>query len=127
MPFAEVKVTPKENGSLNVFVRFDGCATLPEVKEYLNKVEDVYKKNTRFRIIYDATCIGWISKALVDEQVTFMRKHDEDTKRLIERCAIVINSSVAKGMLDLIFIAKPPACELKVFRTVEEARNWMKK
>lgn len=125
-----VKIEQREDKTQNilkVIVRFSGTPTDEEMIDYLRFVGDIYKLNHPFIIIYDASEIGMLTLAQVYKQADFMRARDADTRRLIKCCAIILTSQIAKTMLNTVFTLKPPACKLDVFKTMEEAKIWIKK
>jgi hypothetical protein len=125
VPFAQVKAV-KENNELKVIVRFEGCPTDQELDDYLNEVGKIYLEELPFYILYDARNVGLLTPSQIKKQVTFMRNHDQQTRRLIKRCAIVVTSSWARTALDAIFKLKPAACDLKIVQTFEDAQRYLR-
>lgn len=126
LTFVQIKIVSKPNRVTKVLVRFDGtsCCDLG-VDSYLKSMSKVYEKEQPFVVIYDATTIGRIPMTLVNKQASFMRKYDHITKNYLLRCAVVLTSEWARKSLKLLFMLKPPACTLKTFCKIDEAKAWI--
>ena len=125
--FVQFKVVRKHKHVTKVIVRFtDTSCCEASVDSYLQNMSTVYERKEPFVVIYDATQIGRIPLTLVNKQANFMRKYDQITKKYLLRCAIVLTSEWARKTLKFLFTLKPPACDLKTFYTIDEAKNWIK-
>lgn len=123
--FAEIKVKD-ETELTKVIVRLRGIPKDNEMEQYLDYLNSVYQANKLFLIIYDASDIGMLSLSQIHKQADFMRSRDAETRRLIKKCAIVLTSAWARTALATLFTLKPPACDLKVVDSMEEARKFLK-
>jgi hypothetical protein len=125
-PFAVIECKETAD-NCKITCTFTGIPKDNEMDRYLADIGAIYKKEKSFDLLYDATNIGMVPPASIQKQVRFMRSKDSDTKKLVRKCAIIIKSPFARAALDGIFHIKPPACELCVFPTREEAISWMRK
>ncbi len=116
----------EENEILKVIVRLSGKPTDLEMDDYLAHITKIYELNHPFYIIYDGTDIGILSLAQVYKQADFMRTKDQDTRRLIKKCAIILTSMTARMTLNTLFTLKPPACKLEVFYNMTQAKLYLK-
>ncbi len=123
---AFVNIETRQSDMLKVIVRFTGKPTDQEMDDYLAHITKIYELNLPFLILYDGTDIGMLSMAQVYKQADFMRKKDEDTRRLIKKCAIVLTSTPARITLDTVFALKPPACKLQIFQDMETAKSFLR-
>lgn len=126
--FAQVEKRYIEDKKIwKVIVRFHGLpANTQEVTNYLTEVEKIYSKNEKFCMLYDASTIGIPNYAYVKQQIDFMRQKDDETKKLMICCAIIAPSSGLVNLINLIFLAKKPATEVKVCKSMSEAKDFFK-
>ena len=96
-----------------------------ELTAYLQEMEEVYSRSRPFQILYNASHVGVPSAQQLKQQVSFMRRFDECTRRLVDKCAIVVTSMVARASLRTIFLLKPPACPMSVFSTLSDAKEYL--
>ncbi len=130
MAFAQVLTKKEEpDGLLKVYVRFSNQSPTNEmIDKYLSEIEDVYNQKRKFIVLYDASDISiMIGPAQLYRQVAFMQKKDAETREYLLRCAIVITSPFVKALLDGVFALKSPACELKIFNNVIDAKAFLQK
>ncbi len=125
MTFAQIQ-EKEDNGFLKIMIRFCGTPTDNELHEYLYKVKCIYDRNIPFYILYDACDIGMLSPSQISQQVQFMRNHDIQTKKLIQKCGICVSTTWAQVTLDCIFKIKSPACPLKIFTDLEKAKDYLR-
>lgn len=112
---------------MRVVVKFFGVPCCErDMDAFLRDVDEIYKKDQEFLILYDATQVGFVGASMVQKQIAFMRGHDEETRRLIKKCAVVVNTTFASAIVNGIFAVKPPACPLKVFADVDAAKQYLK-
>jgi len=116
----------KENEIIKVIVRFSGKPTDSEMNDYLAHITKIYELNHPFYIIYDGTDVGLLTPTQVYKQADFMRTKDQDTRRLIIKCAIILTSMTARMTLNTLFTLKPPACKLEVFDNMTQAKIYLK-
>jgi len=127
MGFAEVKTRDETSSLMKVVVRFNGVPENDiELHEYFQEIQKVYDYHVKFVILYDASALGLLNLTHIHKQAEFMRKHDDQTRELVIRCAIVLTSKMLRGALDLLFKLKAPACELQLFGTMAEAQDWLR-
>jgi hypothetical protein len=110
-----------------VIVKFEnspGCVA--DVQQYLDKLKIIYDAQKPFIILYDASCIGWLSWEHIMLQADFMKDMEGATKHLMKRAAIVVSGSVARGLLKALFAIVKPACPLEIFNNVKDARTYLK-
>lgn len=125
MTFATLAYREDHRGKNKVIVKFVGSPD-DSMDEYLMQLDAIYKKKQKFYLLYDASHIGGITYTQVNKQAAFMRERDQDTRELVIKCAIVLTSDIARMMLDGLFVLKKPACPLQVFRTMEEAKDFLR-
>ena len=122
IPFATVA----QKGN-RVIVKFVGKPKhVDDIMDYLNKIKQIYDKNEKFIILYNALYVGALSMKNLKVQADFMRKYEEKTKRLMVRAAVVVNGKAQKLMLQSLFKFKKPACPLKVFDSVNKATDYLR-
>ena len=83
-------------------------------------------KNDEFNLLYDITNITNIPFNLIIKHIKLMKTRNENIKLLLKKCAIVLNSSIAENLVQLIFKLKPPICDVKIFNTKKDAKIWLK-
>ena len=125
--FVHVKVLRGVDVCTKVFVRFVGtnCCTL-SVDRYLSEMATVYADKKPFQVLYDATEVGRLPLYTIQKVAAFMRRFDDLTRLYLQKCAITISSEWARAALTTLFIIKVPACPLKTFTTVGEAKTWLR-
>lgn len=96
-----------------------------EFDQYLQWVESFYDQKKPFKVLFDGSAVSFQCMRYVHEQVAFMRRNEENTKKYMKRAAIVVSSSIAKQIVELIFRLKPPATPMKIFNDLEEAWLWL--
>lgn len=113
---------------VRVVVRFSGSPCCEKnMQKFFEQLSEVYKLQRKMRIIYDATQVGIVNPSLLSLQVKDMRARDGETRRLVERCGVVVSSSLVQGIVASIFKLKPPACPLEIFDTFEAAKMYCSK
>ena len=121
-----VNKEPDKKTIRKVMVKFIGSPCCPhETMVYLQKMAGVYGKKEPFVVLYDASTIGMVGADVVKQQAVFMRNHDNQTKMYMLRCAIVLDSLLAKQILNTLFVMKPPACQLKLFKNTCTAKKYL--
>ncbi len=112
---------------LKVEIKFNGkpcCGN--EIDEYLQKVQKIYLQKRKCQILYDATHIGIITnKTYLGKLIGFMRSFDEDTKKYVDRAAIVVCDKTVRSILKGIFLVKPPSCPLQIVTSVQRAKVFL--
>jgi hypothetical protein len=117
----------EEDMKLRVIVKYKGSpVSNEEIDMYLKKLHEIYKLKKNFVIMYDVRNIGIVMPAQLMRQVTFMRARDDETKKLVERCAVVVSTQVARITISTLFKLKPPACPLQVLDSLDHAKNYLK-
>ncbi len=127
MSFAEIKI--KEGDALlKVFVKFGSESPTNEaLDDYLNEIAKVYDRKCEFVILYDASNISmFITPTQLVRQSQFMRKRDQETRKYLVRCAIVMTSTVVRVMLQNLLKLKPAACELEIFDSLSAAQDYLR-
>ncbi len=128
LPFAQVEEKfDEETNCWKVLVRFNGAPKNDiDVQDYLKKIDFVYQRDKPFAILYDASKITIPSTSAIEQQVTFMRQKDSATRKLVRCCAIVAPSAILVKILQAMFLLKKPACKLQIFKTMKEAKDFLK-
>ena len=126
VPFANISVSD-ETTITKVIVKFTGkpCCDM-EMKTYLSSIGELYIKNKMFQILYDASEVGIPSSAQLRQQSEFMRHHDDQSQKILRNVAIVVKSTIARQMLNGLFLLKTPACPLEVFSDMIQAKLYLK-
>ena len=120
MPFAAVR----QKGN-RVIVRFVNAPTCDEdVTSYLEDLRHIYDQNQKFIILYDALEASRVSMRHLKMQADFMHEQADRTQGLMVRAAIVLNP-VMKVILDMLFSLRRPACEYRVFSSLDEAKSYL--
>jgi hypothetical protein len=120
--FAKVK----QSGN-NVAVIFTGApATDVTCTEYLKLLEEVYAKNSKFFILYDARRLGSVPWSQIMKQANFMKEKEDLTRRLMVRAAIVVSSSFARFILKSLFKIRKPAAPLQIFMELDAAKTYLR-
>ena len=129
MSFADIKVDIKADNEPNIVTcTFTGVpATKENITSYLLSIDTIYKKKQKFILLYDARLIkkSTITFDHICRQAKFMRDKDEETRKFVEMCAIVICPET-KSILKLLFRLKQPACKLKICTDLNTANNYIK-
>jgi hypothetical protein len=112
-------------GKTLIWVVFSGSPTKDDARIYLAQLDTIYDRHCDFSIIYDATNIGRIRTVFFLQQVESMKKHDQDTRKHMERCVIVVKNKPMEFLLNTLFKLKPSACrDIKVFYEHQIRRAW---
>lgn len=96
-----------------------------DFKQYLDNLMELYGRGNKFRIMFDASEIGAVSFKYILRQVDFMKKNEVSTMRYLHKCAIVVVSDMARGLVNLIFKIKPVAAPIRLFKDQQDAWNWL--
>jgi hypothetical protein len=116
-----------EDGRHRVVVKLVGVPnTDSEVATFLSELDEVYKSNTEFITLYDARAVGKVPPAVLWTIAAFLRARDDQTRERQLGVAIVLSSDFARTLLKSLFVLKPPACPLKTFSEVVEAKTWLR-
>ena len=125
MPFATVSSSEKHS-PMRVIVKFTGSPVNDAcIDDYLAKVHEIYQKNKRFVILYDARKVGHITPVHLWKQAKFMREKDGASKELIVKASVCLKGSVARQLLSSLFVLKPPVVPLQVFEDIAEAKKYL--
>lgn len=117
---------PGSDQVLKVIVVFVGVPCCSATLErYMQSIEEIYRRDRRFEVLWDARRIGIPSRRVLQVQASFMQKLDPLTRRLVRCSAIVVSSKLAKNMLRVLFRMKPPACPLRIFEDLDMARAFL--
>lgn len=96
-----------------------------EFEQYLSWLRELYSAQQRFRIMFDGSSVGFGSLKYIDQQVKFMKENEDNTIKLMEKAAIVVNSPMAKQIVNIVFKLKPPATPIRVFDNIQQAWTWL--
>jgi hypothetical protein len=108
-------------------IELSGCSNNNKyIIEYKDFINSLFNENDEFNLLYDITNITNIPFNLIIEHIKLMKTRNENIKLLLKKCAIVLNSSIAENLVQLIFKLKPPICDVKIFNTKKDAKIWLK-
>lgn len=109
-----------------VIVKFqDSPSGEQDVKKYLIEMKAIYDKKEKFLILYDCLKVGWLEWKYIKMQADFMHQQADETKDLMVRAAIVVDSAVTRGVLKTLFAIRKPACPLQVFNKKDKAKQYL--
>jgi uncharacterized membrane protein YwzB len=120
-----VKVKQKGN---RVIVKFNGApkSDIECLEGYVHLLEQVYAKQEKFLILYDARDIAWMSFHHIKMQAEFMKEKEPQTRLYMVRAAIVVNSFAARTILNTLFSIRKPAAPCQIFTDLEEAKEYLR-
>ena len=122
------KIIVKQSGH-RVIVRFmSSMVSDSEIKEYLQKIGQVFERGEPFILLYDCTLLTWLSSSQIKLQTNFMKDiQDKQPVVLTERIAIILPSLAARAILKTIFQICKPRCTVGVFSNTKSGKDFLRK
>jgi hypothetical protein len=98
---------------------------LEEFEDYLSGFDLLYGKKRRFNMIIDSTDIGDVSMYYIARQSFHMHSNEDKTKEYVDKVALVVTADFTTTLLNALFSMRKPVCETELFKSVEEAKEWV--
>ena len=94
--------------------------------KYTNFMDNLYKKQKKFKLIFDLTKLSIYDSVYCNEQLKYMTTSEEFTKKYIEGTAIIVSNSIIKNLLDiLIFSIKTPIKPNLITKDTKDALKFL--
>ena len=110
-----------------VIVKMSGTATDDQIEEYLQAMKRLYSENKPFLIVYDTSTIGHLSLTQIHRQATFMQEMESQTRIIMKRAAVLVQTALFKNILNKLFVFRPPATDLEVFNNMKDCQEYLSK
>jgi hypothetical protein len=121
MVFANI--TSKGN---RIVVQFNGIPKNDDdIYSYLRTLDNIYKKERKFLILYDARNVGMVSLKLLRKQATYMKDREELTKKYMVRAAIIVSHAI-KPVMHFLFTLKKPSIPCKIFTDLGAGQSFLR-
>lgn len=115
--------------SPNVIVRFlRAPVDDAEFERYLWRLDALYRQKRPMTITFDTTqLVGMIPVKHFKRQAEFMRSQNDQSEKYVRRVAVYIESSVVRGIVNLLMTLKPPVIQVRLFGKQEWPAlvNWI--
>jgi hypothetical protein len=92
---------------------------------FLVDFEVLLKSDAPFAILFDLTHAKLITMHMVHQLASFMKSHDALLKKSIIASAVLSNSAVVRGLLEVVFKIRKPAKPNIVTKHTEKATNFL--
>jgi hypothetical protein len=116
-----------ESGWPVLVVHFEGHVTDEQFLEYLEHLNEVLGRRTRYAIVLDATNAEVTSLKHQRMQANWMRVHRSELAELCAGTAVVFTSSVFRLVLSGVFALQPPPMPYAVCESLGEGLAWAAK
>lgn len=100
---------------------------LEEFEDYLSGFDLLYDKKRQFNMIIDSTNIGNVSMYYIARQAFHMHNNEDKTNKYVNKVALVVTTDFTTTLLNALFSMRKPVCETELFKSVEEAKEWVSK
>ena len=98
---------------------------MTEFEDYLKGFDLLYQKNREFSLIIDSTDIGVISPYYIARQAFHMHSNEDNTKRYVQKVALVITSVSVRKLLNGLFQMRKPVCKTEIFCCLDDCYDWI--
>lgn len=96
-----------------------------EFEAYLEGFNMLYQQNKKFNLLIDATNIGKVPIFYGVRQAFFMNENKENTKKYVNKVAILLISDGLMNMLKSVLNFNTQDCEIRTFNNTNNARQWL--
>lgn len=129
-PFYDIKILNggmMDGNTMEVFVTFLHKVTdKQELQMYFDAITAVYTRNKPFLITFYAPSIEQESLGTLKQLTSFMKTKEEDSKRLMLACAVVILNSTLLTLAKPIILFKTPICPFDFCNSLEKATIFLR-
>lgn len=98
---------------------------MQEFETYLQQLDNLYNKKSRFNLVFDATEIGSLPMLYLMKQITHMRQNEKLSQQWIYKAAIIFNQQITLQLIDFLLHLSKPVVPVKCFPTFEDAFEWL--
>ena|SRR6185369_2665514 len=117
-----------DRGAMKVKVTFHhNVDDAREIDLYLEDIMTMYAKNKPFSILYNASGVSAANPKHLQRLGAFMDTKEDESKRLIIACAVVLPNPAVRTLVKTIVLFKESSSPLSICKNVPEAHKFLQR
>ena len=103
----------------------DNAPTDETVHDFIRQFEDLFNQGVPFYLFADTTTLQTPPMSFVTHMLSFLKQMDHAIPTILRGCAIMMNSSVIKTIIELLFKVRPPKSEIFMGDNQADIMAWL--